>query len=239
MSGYGWSCAWCGRCADLSPLRRLRVLARRIEGLGGATLLALGAVVAGYLVSSPWALLIAAPFVVYGAATSTRRSRTPTAAGERLFCSRSRCRWLLRRPRGVHQVSRTALTTWIRPESMPRSPTPSTRVAIIRLAPRSRTSFARSDTVAGDEARDCYRREAVKGHVPAAPLGWVAAACFAGDRRIDDQVGTRCYRGSAALPCRGRGPGCDAFAAGADAADCRGELAGVLVAPHGAHRGEV
>ena len=37
-------------------------------GLGGVALIALGAVGAGYLVGSPWALLIAAPLVLYGAA---------------------------------------------------------------------------------------------------------------------------------------------------------------------------
>jgi hypothetical protein len=35
-------------------------------GLSGVALLGLGAVAAGYLVDSPWALSIAAPFVVYG-----------------------------------------------------------------------------------------------------------------------------------------------------------------------------
>jgi hypothetical protein len=35
-------------------------------GFGGAILLAVGALVAGYLVGSPWALLIAAPFTVFG-----------------------------------------------------------------------------------------------------------------------------------------------------------------------------
>jgi hypothetical protein len=36
-------------------------------GLGGVALIALGAVGAGYLVGSPWALLMAAPFALYGA----------------------------------------------------------------------------------------------------------------------------------------------------------------------------
>jgi hypothetical protein len=35
-------------------------------GIGGVALMALGAVGAGYLVGSSWALLIAAPFTVYG-----------------------------------------------------------------------------------------------------------------------------------------------------------------------------
>jgi len=38
-------------------------------GLGGVALLALGALGAGYLVGSPWALLVAVPFALYGAAT--------------------------------------------------------------------------------------------------------------------------------------------------------------------------
>jgi hypothetical protein len=35
-------------------------------GLGGVALLAIGALGAGYLVGSPWALLIAVPFATYG-----------------------------------------------------------------------------------------------------------------------------------------------------------------------------
>jgi hypothetical protein len=35
-------------------------------GLAGVALMAIGAVGAGYLVGSPWALLIAAPFTVFG-----------------------------------------------------------------------------------------------------------------------------------------------------------------------------
>jgi hypothetical protein len=35
-------------------------------GLGGAFLMAVGACVAGYLVGSPWALLIAVPFALFG-----------------------------------------------------------------------------------------------------------------------------------------------------------------------------
>jgi hypothetical protein len=38
-------------------------------GLGGVALLALGALGAGYLIGSPWALLIAVPFALYGVAT--------------------------------------------------------------------------------------------------------------------------------------------------------------------------
>ena len=38
-------------------------------GLTGVALIAIGAVGAGYLVASPWALLIAAPFALYGVAT--------------------------------------------------------------------------------------------------------------------------------------------------------------------------
>jgi hypothetical protein len=38
-------------------------------GLGGVALVALGAVGAGYLVGSPWALLIAIPFAVFGVTT--------------------------------------------------------------------------------------------------------------------------------------------------------------------------
>lgn len=36
------------------------------EGLGGSFLLALGALVTGYVVGSPWALLIALPFTIAG-----------------------------------------------------------------------------------------------------------------------------------------------------------------------------
>jgi hypothetical protein len=36
-------------------------------GFGGVALLAVGAVGVGYLVASPWGLLIAVPFTVYGA----------------------------------------------------------------------------------------------------------------------------------------------------------------------------
>jgi hypothetical protein len=36
-------------------------------GLGGVALIALGAAGAGYLVGSPWALLVATPFALYGA----------------------------------------------------------------------------------------------------------------------------------------------------------------------------
>src|SRR3954462_11976963 len=38
-------------------------------GLGGVALIALGAAGAGYLVGSPWALLIAVPFAFYGLVT--------------------------------------------------------------------------------------------------------------------------------------------------------------------------
>ena len=38
-------------------------------GVGGALLVAFGAVAAGYLIGSSWALLIAMPFLVYGVAT--------------------------------------------------------------------------------------------------------------------------------------------------------------------------